>query len=362
MEEWNIPLLEIGDRKIKLIQGGMGVGISGANLASAVANEGGLGVIAAVGLNDSKGYTGSYKESSSGALIGEIKQARSKITGNGFLGVNIMHALSNYSELVQAAVEAEIDFIISGAGIPRDMPKYLTTDCKTKIIPIVSSGRLADMMCKSWKMQGYLPDAIVVEGPKAGGHLGYSHEQLADNDFVEHGLERIIPEVIRAVMPYETERKIPVIAAGGIFYGGDIRKFLDLGASGVQMATRFVTTHECDADIRFKEAYLNCKKDELIIINSPVGMPGRAIRNRFLEEVAAGKRVPINCPYHCLKTCIPDESPYCIARALVEAKAGRFENGYVFCGSNAWRCNEIVSVKQMFEDINREYLEGKVSD
>jgi nitronate monooxygenase len=366
MENWAIPLLEIGERKIKLIQGGMGVGISGASLASAVANEGGLGVIASVGLNESKGYSGDYKSTSSQALRDEIQVARSKmIPGKGFLGVNIMHALSNYSELVQTALESRVDFIISGAGVPRDLPTQARElgNTHTKLIPIVSSAKLASMMCKSWVGRGRIPDAIIVEGPKAGGHLGYSHEQLAESDFVEHGLERIIPEVVESVRPYETStQKIPVIAAGGIYYGGDIAKFLELGASGVQMATRFVTTDECDADIGFKQAYLDCKKEDITIIRSPVGMPGRAINNKFLEEVKAGKRTPINCPYHCLKPCKPNESPYCIARALIEARAGKFDNGYVFCGSNAYLCNEIISVKQVFEQLHREFLEGKRSN
>jgi len=366
MADWNIPLLEIGERKIKLIQGGMGVGISGANLASAVANEGGVGVIASVGLNYAESYRkGEYIESSCRAFKDEIKMARSKMNGNGFLGVNIMHALSNYSELVIAALEENMDFIISGAGIPRDLPVYSKEigNSHTGLIPIVSSAKLAHIMCRAWARYNHLPDAIIVEGPMAGGHLGYSRKELDNPEFVAHGLEGIVKEVISAVRPFESStRKIPVIAAGGIFYGVDIKRFLEIGASGVQMATRFVTTHECDADIRFKQAYLDCKKEDLVIINSPVGMPGRAINNKFLEEVAAGKRIPINCPYHCLKTCVPENSPYCIARALVEAKSGRFKGGYVFAGSNAWRCKEIVSVSRVFEDINREYSEGKASD
>jgi len=365
MENWNIPLLDIGGRKMKLIQGGMGVGISCAGLASAVANEGGMGVIASVGLNEAKGYSEGYEEASSRALKDEIRLARSKMNNKGFLGVNIMHALSNYSGLVQTSLEENIDFIISGAGIPRDLPVYSKKigNTHTGLIPIVSSAKLAHIMCKAWARYEHLPDAVVVEGPMAGGHLGYSNEQLADSEFVEHGLETIVKEVISAVKPFETSaKKIPVIAAGGVYYGADIKKFLEIGASGVQMATRFVPTYECDADIRFKQAYVDCKKEDLIIINSPVGMPGRAIKNKFLEEVEAGKRMPINCPYHCLKTCFPENSPYCIARALVEARAGRFKGGYVFAGSNAWRCNEIVPVSKVFEDINREYVEGKTSD
>ena len=364
MENWNIPLLEIKGRKLTLCQGAMGVGVSMSNLVSAVANEEGMGVLPAVGLNEAKGYKGNYVGTSNRALKDEIELARSKMN-RGFLGVNIMYALSNFSELVKTALEENVDFIISGAGIPKDLPAYAREigNTHTGLIPIVSSARLASLICRAWSKYNHLPDAIVVEGPMAGGHLGYSREELSDPEFVKHGLERIIPEVVEAVKPYELDRRIPIIAAGGIFYGGDIRKFLNLGASGVQMATRFVTTDECDADIRFKQAYVDCREQDITIINSPVGMPGRAITNRFLEEVTAGKKIPIRCPYHCLKTCDPEKSPYCIARALFEARKGEFDNGFVFVGSNAWRCKEdgIIPVKQVFENINREFLEGRTS-
>lgn len=382
----NIPSIKIGDLEVKLIQGGMGVGISQSRLASAVANKGGAGIIASVGLGILNGHfkeerkknknrimnaTGEverkkiyeelYVRANQNALRDEIKKARS--LSKGIIGVNIMHALSDYPGLVQTAIEENVDLIISGAGIPRDLPSYLNGNSHTKLIPIVSSGKLAGMMCKAWARLGHLPDAVVVEGPKAGGHLGYSRAELDDSNYVSNGLERIIHEVIPAVKEYETpNRKIPVIAAGGIFYGGDIRKFNELGAAGVQMATRFVTTDECDADDKFKQAYVDCKKEDLVIINSPVGMPGRAINNPFLRRVEAGETVPIACPYHCLRTCKPDTSPYCIARVLVDSQQGKLENGYVFAGTNAWRCNEIVPVRQVFESLNREYAEGKVSD
>jgi nitronate monooxygenase len=388
MNEWRIPLLQIGDLRVKLIQGGMGVGISQAGLASAVANEGGAGIIASVGLGAIKGYFAEqikinqkrlerasgeerrviydelYAEANRLALMAEIRIAREKT--NGVIGVNIMHALSDYSSLVQGAVEANADLIISGAGIPRDLPSYLRADSKTKLVPIVSSARLAEMICKSWVKYMHLPDAIIVEGPKAGGHLGYSYEQLTDPNnpgFVEQGLETIVKEVIQVARTIEERygQKIPVIAAGGIFYGGDIDKFLKLDAAGVQMATRFVTTDECDASRAFKEEYLKCNKPDLRIIKSPVGMPGRAITDEFLEKVTRGETIPIACPYHCLKTCIPAKSPYCIANALTSALEGKFETGYVFAGSNAYLCDEIIPVKKVFEKINQEFLEGKVS-
>jgi NAD(P)H-dependent flavin oxidoreductase YrpB (nitropropane dioxygenase family) len=361
----NIPPIKIGTSSISLVQGGMGVGISLSGLASAIMNEDGLGVIAGVGLGEEKGYIKkyAYDEANQRALRQEIRKARVLSEGKGLLGVNIMHVLSDYSSLVKAAVEENVDVIISGAGIPRDLPSYLIGG-KTMIVPIVSSARLADLLCKTWLRQGHAPDAIIVEGPMAGGHLGYSLEELKNQEFVKHGLEKIIVDVISTVKPYEEKvgRKIPVIAAGGIFYGGDIKKFLKLGATGVQMATRFVTTYECDASLEFKQAYINCKKEDLTIINSPVGMPGRAIINEFLKRVEKGETVPIDCPYHCLKTCNPRESPYCIARALLEARKGIFEKGYVFAGANAWRCDKLTSVKQVFEDLDREYLEEKTSD
>jgi len=381
----NIPPMKIGNGNGRCLEGilflgGMGVGVTQSNIASAVANEGGIPMIASVGLGVLNGHFEEemkknknklrnasnenkriilgelYSGANQNALKDQIRRARSLT--NGIVGVNIMHALSDYSGLVRAAVDENIDIIVSGAGIPRDLPNYLNGK-DIKIVPIVSSGKLAGMMCKSWARLGHLPDAIVVEGPKAGGHLGYTREQLDNPDYISNGLERIIQEVVSAVKEYGN---IPVIAAGGIFYGGDIKKFNELGAVGVQMATRFVTTYECDADDNFKQAYIDCNEEDLRIINSPVGMPGRAIANDFLRRVDAGEKVPIACPYHCLKTCEPDTSPYCIARALVEAQKGIFDNGYVFAGANAWRCNEIVSVRDVFDSLEREYADGKVSD
>ena len=383
----NIPKVKIGNLESVLIQGGMGVGISGANLAAAVADCGGVGIIASVGLGVLNGhfdeelrrnknrtqnatnpeekkkiYGECYSRANQNALSDEIRLARSMT--NGVIGVNIMHALSDYPGLVETAVRENVDMIISGAGIPRDLPSYLNGNNHINLIPIVSSGKLAGMMCKAWAKLGYEPRAIVVEGPEAGGHLGYSREQLLDPEFVAHGLYKIIPEVIQTIN--SLGYKIPVIAAGGIFYGGDIKRFNQLGAAGVQMATRFVTTEECDADLKFKQAYLDCNSEDLMIINSPVGMPGRAIKNPFLERVEKGETIPVNCPYHCLKTCKDDNSPYCIARALVDAQQGKFERGYVFAGANAWRTGEstggkLIPVKQVFEDLDCEYAEGKVS-
>ncbi len=200
----------------------------------------------------------------------------------------------------------------------------------------------------------YLPDALVVEGPKAGGHLGFKMEQINDPDIV---LEKIVLEVIDAVKPFEEENKkdIPIIPAGGVYTGADIFKFLKMGVQGVQMATRFVGTHECDANIKFKQAYIDAKAEDLVLINSPVGLPGRAINNKFLEDVNQGKRKPFKCPHHCIKTCDYKESPYCIAFALISAKKGNLNHGFAFAGSNAYRVDKIISVKELIKSLREEY-------
>ena len=353
-----LPEMKIGDLKAKLpiIQGGMGVGISLAGLASAVANEGGIGVIAAPAIGmEEPDFFSNYLTANIRALRKEIRKAR-ELT-KGILGVNIMVALSNYADLVKASVSEGIDVIISGGGLPLDLPQLLNGNMKTKLVPIVSSGRAARILCKRWsERHNRLPDAIVVEGPKAGGHLGFKPDEL---DSPENLLENLIPEVIAEVKPFADERgvKVPVIAAGGIYTGADISKFLRLGASGVQMGTRFVTTHECDAAIEFKQAYLEASEEDIIVIKSPVGMPGRAIRNKFLDDVSEGKRKPYKCPYHCVRTCDYEKSPYCIFFALINAQRGKLKHGFAFAGSNAWRASEIISVHELMETLAREYEE-----
>jgi nitronate monooxygenase len=332
----------------------MGVGVSLSGLASAVANAGGVGVIAcaAIGMAEPDFFS-NYLEANLRALRREIRRAR-ELT-KGLLGVNIMMALSNFADLFTVAIEEGIDFIFSGAGLPLDLPSYCTPDTKTKLVPIVSSGRAARIIAKRWiDRHNYVPDAFVVEGVLAGGHLGFKEAQLTDPAYT---LERLIPEVLAEVKPFEARsgRSIPVIAAGGIYTGADIRKFLDLGAAGVQMATRFVTTHECDAANGFKEAYINATQDDLVIIKSPVGMPGRAIRNKFLDDVQSGKTVPYTCPYHCLSTCDYKNSPYCIALALINAQRGRLNRGFAFAGENAYRTDKIISVQELMDTLAGEY-------
>ena len=353
------PPLKIGnlDCPTPIVQGGMGVGISMAGLASAVANEGGVGVIAAAMIGiDEPDVSTHPAEANARALRHEIRRARALT--NGVLGVNIMVALTHFSDLVQAAVAEGIDLIFAGAGLPTDLPAYLPAGARTKLVPIVSSARAAGLLCKKWLTKyDYLPDAIVVEGPEAGGHLGFRREQLEEPG---HSLHRLIPEVVAAVRPYAAAHAaaVPIIAAGGVYTGRDIREMLELGAAGVQMGTRFVATHECDAAPAFKQAFLDARREDLVIITSPVGMPGRAVRNRFLDEVDRGEKKPFRCPYHCVKTCRPAESPYCIALALAAARRGRFKNGFAFAGSNAYRVNRLLSVKELIDSLRSEYSDA----
>jgi len=337
-----------------IIQGGMGVGISLSGLASAVASEGGVGVISAAGLGMLyKDPSQDYLANCISGLRAEIRKSRQK--SDGILGVNIMVALSNYDDLVKTSIEEGIDIIISGAGLPLDLPKYLTPGCNTRLVPIVSSARAAALICNKWLTNyNYLPDAVIVEGPKAGGHLGFKLEQIFDENYT---LEKLIPEVVAAVNEIATlnGKDIPVIAAGGIYSGADIVKIMKLGASGVQMGTRFVTTDECDASDEFKQAYLSAKKEDVTIIKSPVGMPGRAIKSPFLEEVLAGKRQPKTCPVNCIRTCDINTAPYCIIASLTSALRGNFRRGYAFAGSNVWRTNKIIPVKELMNTIKQEY-------
>lgn len=346
-----IPTLQIGDLKIcpPIIQGGMGVRVSGANLASAVANEGCAGIIASVGLGDFENVSASkFVEINNEALRTGIRKARSQTKG--IIGVNVMVVLSNYEELVKVCVEESVDLIICGSGLPLDLPK-LTEGSGVKLIPIVSSARAFNIIYRKWK-QNYnkVPDAVILEGPMAGGHLGFTFEEVT-NDTAK-SLEELVTDLVAFVDTLE--EKIPVIAAGGIFDGSDIAKFLKIGASGVQMATRFVCTNECDVHDDFKQAYLSAKKEDIAIINSPVGLPGRVIRNEFTQRIKKGETIPFRCPHHCLRSCNPRTAPYCIAKVLVDASKGKLLSSFVFAGANAYRCTEIVPVKTLVDQLKDE--------
>ena len=351
MKKLNIGNLSIS---VPIVQGGMGVGISLSGLASAVANEGGVGVISSAGLGLL--YRNLSKDDIQASIMGlkeELRKAREKTKG--VIGVNVMVAMSNFTDMVKTAIAEKADIIFSGAGLPLNLPSFLQKDSVTKLVPIVSSARAARVIAEKWhSLYNYLPDAFVVEGPKAGGHLGFKDEQINDEHF---SLEHILPEVIDEVqdMGARYGKEIPVIVAGGIYTGEDIKRFMDMGASGVQMGTRFVTTEECDASDVFKQTYIEAKQEDIQIIKSPVGMPGRAIFSKFIQKVKEGQKQPKTCICKCIKTCDISKSPYCIIAALYNAFKGNMDNGYAFAGANAFRATKIVSVKETFRSLLDEF-------
>lgn len=360
---WNGKGLTIGNLKSRfpIIQGGMGVGISLKGLASAVANAGGIGVISAAGIGmTEKDYSSNFLEANIRAQKDEIQKAREKTKG--ILGINIMVAMTDFAELVKAAIGEKIDIIFAGAGLPLTLPSFLGRDKHTKLVPIVSSARTAGLISKVWlDKYKYAPDAIVVEGPLAGGHLGFKEEHINNP---KNQLENIVVEVVNEMKQVEEKsgKTIPVIAGGGFYTGSDIHKFIKLGVSGVQMGTRFVTTVECDASDSFKQTYIDCKEEDIGIIKSPVGLPGRAIVNDFIVGVNNGNKRPYKCPYHCITTCKEKLSPYCISMALMNAKRGKMKNGFAFAGVNAYRADKIISVEELMETLTDEYNKSVETD
>ncbi len=344
--------LKIGNFRIPvpIIQGGMGVGISLSGLAVAVANQGGVGVISAAGLSFvHKNPALDYIDANIEGLKTELRRAKEKTKG--IIGVNIMVAMSNFSDMVKTAISEKADVIFSGAGLPLGLPGFLTPGSQTKLVPIVSSGKAARLICTKWKSAyDYLPDAIVVEGPKAGGHLGFKNNQIDDPLYA---LEELVPAVVSEVKVFEDQYQveIPVIAGGGIYSGSDIYHIIQKGAKGVQLGTRFVTTEECDASMGFKQAYIDATEKDIDIIQSPVGMPGRAVNNSFIEKIKEGLKRPIKCPFHCIHTCDVSSSPYCIVNALYNAYKGNMKSGYAFAGTNAYLATKITTVKEIFQEL-----------
>lgn len=354
--------LNIGELKIQvpIIQGGMGIGISLSKLASAVANMGGVGTISTVGIGLTGEQTGqSYKKSNINAIREEIRKARELTPG--VLGVNIMSVLTNFSDMVRTSIEEKIDIIFSGAGLPLDLPSYLIDGAQTKLVPIVSSGRAANIITQKWQQNyNYLPDAFVVEGPKAGGHLGFKADALQD---ISNKLENLVDEVVKVAREIKEKfnKEVPVIAAGGIFTGSDIMEIMKRGATGVQLGTRFVATKECDASQEFKQAIVDASEEDIQIIKSPVGMPGRTIFNRFLQEARDGERRPAVCKHNCIRSCDSKTTLYCISEALLAAFRGNFKDGFAFVGSNAGRVKAITTVEEVFNELQDEYKKAGAS-
>ncbi|MGB9667328.1 MAG: NAD(P)H-dependent flavin oxidoreductase [Thermosulfidibacteraceae bacterium] len=357
MNPW--PRMVIGEFEIEhpIIQGGMAVGVSLHRLAGSVSRLGALGVVAgsAIGLLGIGRFKNLFQADVE-ILKEEIRLAK-EISEGRPVGVNIMVAVNRYEEKVIASIEAGADFIITGAGLPLNLPE-LAKGKKVALLPIVSSLRAADIIVKRWwERYRRLPDAFVLEGPLAGGHLGFSEEDLVrENGPSIYKLTEELAsfsEKLRVKYGY----KIPVISAGGIFRGWEIRKIIEeYGASGVQMATRFVATHECDVHENFKRLYVKAKKEDVTIIKSPVGMPARAIKTVFVERIMRGEARPINCRYLCLKPCDPKKVPYCIAEALLNAQRGDLESGLFFCGERVYEVDRIVSVGELLEELKREYM------
>lgn len=358
---YNMKALKIGDLKAKvpLIQGGMGVGISLSSLAGAVALEGGIGVIstAQIGYRE-KDWNTNPIEANLRAIEKEIKKAK-EISHGGIIAANIMVATKFYDRYVKAAIKAGVDIIISGAGLPMELPE-LAKGSNVKLVPVISSKKAARIIFKRWeKTNEVVPDAVVVEGPKAGGHLGFKAEEAQSPESLNYQEE--IKNIIEFVKDYEEKYKkeIPVIVAGGITEKEDADKVFELGADGIQVATPFVTTKECDAHENFKMAYVNSRKEDIKIIKSPVGMPARAINNPFLERVKnLGRVVPVKC-HQCVSTCVFSETPYCITDALVNAVKGKIDDGLIFCGADAYKLNKITTVKEVvrkyFPEIGSEH-------
>jgi len=318
---FKLPNLKIGNvfARLPIIQGGMAVRVSLHNLAGNVAKEGGVGIIAVSGMKDTE------------EVKDEIRKARDISEGNGAIGINIMGVVGRFKELVKAAVEEKIDLIIQGAGFRKDVFD-IAKEGNVPVFAIASSAKVAK------KAEESGASAVVVEGSDAGGHLGFP-----EGHPFRHAID-IVKEVVKEV-------KIPVIAAGGVFNGKDIVEMLRAGASGVQMATRFVATEECDADIKFKETYLKAKEEDIVIIHSPVGLPGRAIRTSFVDKLLKGNAPKVNLA-EC-EGCIGPvcDKSYCILKALENARKGDLENGLVFAGANAWRIDKIVKVKDLIKEL-----------
>lgn len=343
--------LVIGELKarVPVIQGGMGVGISLSGLASTVAACGGVGVIstAQIGYREPE-FEYNALEANLKAVKKEIEKARALAQG-GVLGVNIMAATKSYAEYVKAAVSAGIDLIISGAGLPVSLPE-LVKGSRVKIAPIVSTEKSASVLCRLWdRKYQRVPDLVVIEGPEAGGHLGFTKKQVVA--FTPDSYREEIRKILEVIRRYGEKYgcHIPVAVAGGIYDRADMEQALALGADGVQMGTRFVTTYECDASMTYKQAYLDSRKEDIQIVDSPVGMPGRAIANEFIRKKGE-KGIHGKC-YQCLEKCNPAEIPYCITRALINAVKGKMDEALIFCGTNAWRAEKLEYVKNIMEEL-----------
>jgi nitronate monooxygenase len=356
--------VKIGNHEIKhpIIQGGMGLGISWDKLAGSVSKEGGLGVISAVGTGYYQDKKFSHKNINSrpfqednfyskDGLFEIIKNAR-EICKDKPLAVNILYASNNYGEMVKNACEAGIDIIITGAGLPLTMPDFAKDYPNVALVPIVSSAKALKIICKRWQRQhNRLPDAVIVEGPLSGGHQGFTYEQCFEDEFQ---LENILPPVVKEAKNWNN---IPVFAAGGVWDRADIDKMMELGASGVQMGTRFIGTYECDASDEFKDVLLESTEDRIKLIKSPVGYPARGIKTNLFKLIDENLAPKVKCISNCVGPCNRGEEAkmvgYCIADRLSDAYIGRREDGLFFTGANGYKLDKIISVKELMQELTK---------
>lgn len=337
---------------IPVIQGGMGIGVSRSRLAGTVAREGGMGVISTAQIGyDDPAFVKHPEAANLRTIPIHIRKAKELSGGNGMVGVNIMVATQNYEAYVKTACEAGVDAIISGAGLPTDLPGY-AAGYDTALAPIVSGPRSAEIILRYWDRRfKRTADFLVIEGPKAGGHLGFSREELEQLDTLDYDV--VVKEILEVKAKYEVkyQQQIPVFLAGGIFDAADVKHALELGADGVQVATRFVITEECDASEAYKQAYLEAKEEDVAIINSPVGMPGRAIRNTFIRRITDEKEKITHC-FRCLKACNPAKAPYCITKALIQAVEGNLDEGLIFCGARVGELQKMTTAAEVIKELN----------
>ena len=341
---------------VPILQGGMGVGVSLGGLAGAVAACGGMGCIstADAGYREPD-FARDPVSANHRALTAEIQKAKALAKGAGLVAINAMVATQDYAAAIRTAVAAGVDAVVSGAGLPLELPGLVGTQ-EVAIAPIVSSARAARLILRRWAKEfDRTADFVVIEGCKAGGHLGFAEaDLLADHC---QSLDEILPEVLAEVQPYEAQfgHAIPVFVAGGVYTGADMAHYTKLGAAGVQLATRFIPTYECDASQTYKDVLLAAKPEDVRIIHSPVGMPGRALNTPLVQALAQGKRfAPRHCA-RCLKTCDPAKVPYCITHALIEAVKGNVEEGLFFCGANVGRLDRMYTVRELMDELVTEW-------
>ena len=355
-------MLTLGKKalSVPILQGGMGVGVSLGGLAGAVAACGGMGCIstADAGYREPD-FARDPASANHRALTAEIRKAKQIANGAGMVAINAMVATQDYAAAIRTAVEAGVDAVVSGAGLPLELPGLVNT-MEVAIAPIVSSGRAAKLILRRWAKEfGRTADFVVIEGCKAGGHLGFAEQDLFSGTC--QTLDEILPEVLAEVKPYEAQfgHSIPVFVAGGVYTGADLAHFTRLGAAGVQLATRFITTYECDASQGYKDVLLNAGSEDVRIIHSPVGMPGRALNTPLVQAMAEGRRFPPRHCARCLKTCDPAKEPYCITHALIEAVKGNLEEGLFFCGANVGRLDRMYTVRELMDELVTEWRQNR---